>query len=504
MNDNFNSAEDPAQQKDTMSDNDRFELIAGDISDNKPLNETAYKALLLEIEQRRKISASERHLKTVEDTATDVAEGAQLTLLDINTVGQIETIEHVAKSLEASLNILGPIGFFIANGVGLLTTPWRCYKEKRWPTRDEGIKLGLCVAAIALVAVAMTVPLVAVGAFIAVGAITLVKSIQNIRIKKIELHHALDKAREKHAAIKELNIKIGELQESTQPDKEEAIKNLNKQLTQLTDDYVQYGHIIHGLKQELHDPFISSLNYVNVAMSAVALIAVIVVIFSPPIGLGLLLGAGLISLATVGISAASKWFTHRKERPSAASMTPEPKVPVEKPIQPNESPSPAESVTNVLRPAQDLNVDCKQKPELGTILQPIIVTWVSIAAAAVTLVRSIQSILLGAGLTKLATLGISAAMKSFANHQPVASIAPRPGSQALELNISDEQPVKSQDQPQAVVPQSAPKSSPSIDHFEEVDRELKSELRTILESQVSKKNDDEGEESDHNYGAKEE
>lgn len=496
MTDNLNSAEDPAQQKDTMSDNDRFKLIAEDISNSNVLNETVYKALLLEIEERQKISTSEHHLKAAEDTATDVAESAQLTLLDINTVGQIEAIDHVAKSLEASLNILGPIGFLIANGVGLLTTPWRCYKEKRLPTRDEWIKLGLCVAAIAFVAVAMTVPLLAVAAFIAVGAITLVKSIQNIRIKKIELHHALDKAREKHLAIEELSIKIGELQKNSQPDKEEAIKHLNKELTKLTDDYVRYGHIIHELKQELHDPFLSSLNYVNVAMSAVALIAVIVAIFFPPVGLGLLLGAGLTSLATMGISAASKWFTNRKERPSAASMTPESNIPVEKPIQPNESPSPA----NVLHPERNLIVDLKQKSELGFIHQSIIVTWFSIAAAAMTLVRSIQSILLGSGLTKLAKLGISAAMESFASQKISGT--------ALELNRLKEQaaaiapPVQAQ--PRAEVLQSAPNSTPSIEHFEEVDRELKSELRTIRDSLVSKKNDDKGEENEHNYAAKEE
>ena len=234
----------------------------------------------------------------------------------MNTIGGLEGLEGVAKGTEAALDKIGPIGSFIANGVGLFSTPWRCYKEKRWPTRDEWIKLGLCALAITLIAVSMAIPAVAVGFFIAAAAIGLVKSVQNIRIKRSEVHHFEQLSHLKQAQIKQLVGEIHAFEQMLYPTEEQIkeFKVKNETLIKLTDQYVQLGHHIRGLKENLHHPFKSLLNQINVAMSGVALIGVVVTIFFPPAGLGLILGAGLGSLLTMVVSAASQWFANRHEK----------------------------------------------------------------------------------------------------------------------------------------------------------------------------------------------
>lgn len=432
--------------KGVMTDKDRFQLIVGDISNSKPLNDIVYNALLSDIEQRQKISASEHHLNSAEKVGPEVAEGVAWTLVNMNTIGSIENIEHVARGLESTLSKLGPIGFFIANGVGLLTTPWRCYKEKRWPTRHEWIKIGLCVMTIALIAVAVATPIIAAWLFIAAAVVGLVKSVQSIQAKKIELHHILDQARLNHAQITTLISEIDDLQKiAKRTDAQQTdYEAKTKELTKMTDQYVREGHSIHRLKEELYHPLKSSLSNVNVAMSAVALIGLVVTVFFPPAGLGLLLGAGLVSLVTLSISAVSKWFVNRNQH---LPMTPVVNSPAtQHTAEPDKTDR--ESLSPTPRPSHQLSSTALEIDELNR--HPSIEPVASKLAAA---------------------------------PQP----HPADPTEAAVI-LSEELP--------------AP-SSPSVIRCEEIERELKSELNAIEHPPEEKKSDDEDDVERKNEGERE-
>jgi hypothetical protein len=292
---------DIVHQSKLLTDKERAALITDDINNKKHLSEHAYEVLLSDIERRKREDSL-----GLNDTIQEVVEEC------------IDHMELAVKGADSFLDKLGPIGFFISNGIGLMATPLRCFREKRWPREGEWIKLGLCVATIVFVAVSIAFPLIGGSFIIAATALGVVKSIQKIRIKNEELRHAMKQA---HFGLKEitrLNEEI--IKNEILPEKQEQVIADIAQLRTVTDQYVQYGYNIRRLREEIQHPVKSSLNHINVAMSAVVLIGLVVSIFFPPAGLGLLIGAGIVSLATFAVSAVSKWAViQQKMRPTISS-----------------------------------------------------------------------------------------------------------------------------------------------------------------------------------------
>ena len=296
------------------SDWQRAELISNDINGNKSLSDPAYDVLLSSI--------AKKDQKTISEPDDFVPESTW-SLLDMNTISDLERIEHIATGTEATLHSTGPIGSYIANIVGLLSVPWKCYKEKRKPTKDEGIKLAICAAAITFISVAIAFPPLAAGFFIAAAVATLIKCVQNIRVKKSEFQLLLQRADSIYNKIKQLRIDVSELDQVVSPTKEQVqqLKKMNAELTRYTDQYVLHGHHVHNLKAELQYPFKSLRNQINISMSAVALIGVVLFVFFPPIGLGLIFGSAFISLATIGVSAIAKRLSNQRASPLTTSKT---------------------------------------------------------------------------------------------------------------------------------------------------------------------------------------
>lgn len=302
-----------------ITDTERATRITNDIKKIECLSEQEYQVLLLDIE-KHKIKAVNPHEENIEETS----EGVALSLVEMNAT--IKQMEHAAKAAESFMDKLGPVGFFIANGIELLATPWQCYKEKRWPTRDEWIKLSLCAGTIACIGISLAFPVIGAWFVIAATTAALVKGVQNIRMKKEELRRAGHLAFYTHNKIEALTDEIDALKNelNLSDEQKNTLSDKAKELTALTDQYVQEGHDIHGLREELHHPVKSQLHRVNVAMSAVALIGVVVSVFFPPLGVGLLIGAGLISLTTTVATPILKWFANRHDKSPKASVTPPP------------------------------------------------------------------------------------------------------------------------------------------------------------------------------------
>lgn len=281
----------------------------------KRLKERDYDQLLLKIKRRHE---SEHAL---EKTASTVGEAAEWGLRDISEVDKLEHIgqlENVAQGTESFLDKLGHIGHFISNGIGLLLTPWRCIQEKRSPNQDEWVKLGLCAATIIAVAVAMAFPPIGAGLFIAAALFGLIKSVQNIRMKREELHRLKQLALGGHGEITQLNEDIKQLravQTPTETQKAELLAKIKK-LTDTFSQYVQDAHGAHQLRASIDHPTYTMFHTVNVAMSAVALIGVVLSVFFPPVGAGILIGAGVVSLSVLWVSAMAKWLENQyKPRP---------------------------------------------------------------------------------------------------------------------------------------------------------------------------------------------
>ncbi len=338
------------EQQQMMTDIERATLITSDINNEKHLSEQAYNMLLLDIKRRYENAELNHHEYAIEESASQAAEGVAWTLDEINEFSVVEQLEHLdhvehaVKGSESFLDKLGPVGLLIANGIGLLVTPWRCYREKRWPTRDEWIKLGLCAATIIFVAVALAFPLIGAGFFIAAVAFGVIKSVQNIRIKQEELQRlkqrtqvGLEEIQRLQDEIQQLNVDISKLEKEQDPTATQSVEHSNKckrlsvckqRLTRVTDQYVQHGYGIHQLKEALEHPIHSLLHKIHVAMSAVALIGAIVFIFFPPVGALILIAAGVVSLTAILVFAVSKWFANRSiqspEKPLTHNPTEQP------------------------------------------------------------------------------------------------------------------------------------------------------------------------------------
>lgn len=301
-----------------LPDMERVNLITDALSHKEPLTQQAYKALLQEIHHRYQRNNADHYAEMIAETSPQISEGIEVSFAEAE---QIDTLEHVARSSESFLNQLGPIGSFLANGIGVLVTPWQCVREKRWPTKDEGIKLGVSAAAIVLTAIAVAVPVTATAMFIAIAVGSIIKGAQTIKIKQEELHRLRQLATHGRQEIQRVHDDIDLLKKVTSPTQEQRheLTEKTKELTRLTDQFVQDGYAIHQLEEEHHHPFRAISHHINVAMSAVALVGIVLSIFMPPVGGALIIASGVISLASLAVSVIAKRWANRSHQTNSTT-----------------------------------------------------------------------------------------------------------------------------------------------------------------------------------------
>ncbi|MCX7115657.1 MAG: hypothetical protein NTW08_07115 [Gammaproteobacteria bacterium] len=317
----------PSNPVNKMSDIERAERMAADIDGTNPLSESERRAFLLDI-----IENSKHNEKNISERA----ENADLMLKNMSTIGQLEAVAHGANGLDSGLSALGFVGTILANGIGLFLVPWRCYQEHRPPTRDEIIKLGICTAALACMAVAIAAPPVAIGFAIAGAVISLARTVQILRIMKDELHRVEQLSQHGYSEIQRLTGEIKDLENLENPTSEDIKHHYEKmaELKEVTNQYVIDGCEIHQLKEELHDERQKISKLTQVAMSAVAVVGVALSFFFPPIGLGILLGAGIVSLLAVGVTAFLKKMDDRHTPPLVAPVHQANPSPIVTPVTP--------------------------------------------------------------------------------------------------------------------------------------------------------------------------
>lgn len=309
----------PVQQQRT--DIERAQLVMDALSHKQALSTNEYKEMLHEIHQRKQQQNSEHSSNQLVEVAHTATEAVETSFTELEQIGELDNVEHVAKGAESVLTHFGPVGSFLANGISVLLIPWKCFKEKRWPIRDEGIKLGISIAAIALIAMATVFPVTAAGMFIAVAVGSVVKGIQTIRMKNEELHRFRQLAAYGQREINDLNEEVTALQKITEPTAEQKteLAEKTKKLTEFTDELVHDAYAIHQLEKEHQNPLQAQQHYLSVAMSAVAVVGLVASIFFPPVGVGLVIASGIVSLGGLAVSRISKWWANRTKVSSAVS-----------------------------------------------------------------------------------------------------------------------------------------------------------------------------------------
>lgn len=289
---------------------ERVALILNDMKDSSILTDEQLYELVSEIDSRRKKSA---HVHESNDDSEEILEAISMSKeavgKSIEVMASAAKVAQAAKSLSDSFEQAGQIGAIVSNVISLLATPVLCIKEKRWPNQDELIKLGFCVVAIPLAAIAFAIPGTAVALGIAAAAVALVRNIYK-NYSKLEEISGLEKLL--HSQQDEIKRLSKEIEDLSADNIERQVKE--NELTAVVDKYVLNGHKLHYLKQEFTHPVKAISNAIFTASSVVALAGVIVSLAFPPVGITLTLVAGAVSLLTLGVSAATKWYNNRQNQ----------------------------------------------------------------------------------------------------------------------------------------------------------------------------------------------
>ncbi len=236
------------------------------------------------------------------DHLTDATDTSSTT---IEAIGNLSTLPlHVSNFLDK----LGPVGSMIANSIELFFIPWKCYQDKRWPTKDEMIKIGICIAGIICMAFALAFPVAAAGLAVVAGVGIMVKNIINVKKEYNELDHLHEQAAKQLKEIERLTNELRHGQSSLNDDN--YAKKVST-LRALEIEYIKTGQAIHQIRQKIDHPT-KKLTKFKTAMSSLCVIGLITAIFVPPIGIGLVIGASAVSLAVSGIFSASGWLTRPK------------------------------------------------------------------------------------------------------------------------------------------------------------------------------------------------
>ena len=225
--------------------------------------------------------------------------------------------------IDKVLHTTGSVAYFFTNALTVLLIPLQCYRERRSPTRDEGIKLALCLIAITLgiVATAGVIGgLVAVGFTIAAALITLAKNWQTIRIKQSKLDTITLRAKDRRQEIDTLLTEVKQLQtkEGLSDEEKQTLDIKILRLRTVVDHYIIDGHILHKLHEELNHP-----GKVIFERSMGFLFFVGAVFLIPPLtmfGIGIMLASSLLSITVAAVTGIKDMIRARHE---TQAITPE-------------------------------------------------------------------------------------------------------------------------------------------------------------------------------------
>ena len=235
--------------------------------------------------------------------------------LSENTEQALDAVSGVSQGIDTFLDKFGPLGTFIASGIALVMIPLQCIREHRWPSKNEWMKLGLCVAAIVLGVLAITSVLGAgllIAAIIGSAFISLGKAIQNYRIAKEELDGL-----EKLAHYKQdLNDEIKHLESLGNLCTAEQATQLKEQkdkLEHITKQYPNDDARMKKLREQLNQ---SKTRYLHIgaggAFTLGTILSVIPVFPLPLIGIILMIGTVLLSAIIMGVSALRRKLNSKK------------------------------------------------------------------------------------------------------------------------------------------------------------------------------------------------
>lgn len=218
-------------------------------------------------------------------------------------------ISGLAGATAKAFSYLGPVGFIIGMGIDVIKIPWKCYKERRAPTLEEGTKLAISLGSIALSVAAIVVPplmgFLLIGA--AVGAVAL--NVIGYNANKRELVKLNNSAYQLETNIRkevqqleslEKKIQSRQLAGEDSKDLSELMISSKNKITAFKTQYMQEKQQVHELKKKINHPVLSFFNTVKSAMSAVSLVGLIIAPFIPVVGLVVLAVAGCVSVAAFG------------------------------------------------------------------------------------------------------------------------------------------------------------------------------------------------------------
>lgn len=291
-----------------------YALIKADMDQKNELEDERYRALWLDAVMRRR-----QKKEGLEESSVDVSElmATQDTLFN-ELFSVTETI---------SSDSVTPFVSFIQSALSMVLIPWKCYKEKRSPTPEEGLRLRILGVSIALGILAMTPfigPAVAAAIVIALAALTVVQSLLGPRMAFKDLDRRLKKQKINEVRIEALFGLINQLQAknplSTQD--ENLLLQKRKELRECLDQYIEDGAAIRVARKKLASLQENASAAVSSASGLTFFIGTVFLFIPPltPIGLGMMLASTAISIVTTAV----KGIFSKKERAAAVhGITPE-------------------------------------------------------------------------------------------------------------------------------------------------------------------------------------
>jgi len=205
--------------------------------------------------------------------------------------------------------------------------PWQCFRDRRLPTREEAIKLSLCIIAASLIVIANALgvgAVVSIGFAISAAVISLGNAWLTNRIKENKLIRLQENALMIKHKMDELTSTINDIQNKKTPLDAEEKKRLVETIKLLrasTDDYILSGYKIHQLRDELKNSDKIRLKNFNLGAGGVFVVGAILLIPPmTPFGAGLMI---LTSIASLSVMLVSKIKQRKIDKMNKQKITPE-------------------------------------------------------------------------------------------------------------------------------------------------------------------------------------